>query len=115
MDLRRGQALRFLNLILGAAEQASAFRDFHELFGYAIGVAKDLNLKSMIIKDAVKLGSSELRYKACAILLSDKVLQIQTKTKSAFAKILNLHKTRAGLARMACQANLIRGRQQEPA
>ena len=62
--------------------------------------------KHFVIKDALYLRSSERRYKACAILLSDKVLQIQTKTKSAFAKILNLHKTRAGLARMACQANL---------
>ena len=43
----------------------------------------------IFIKDAVKLRSSERRNKAYATLLSDKVSQIQTKPKSAFAKILN--------------------------
>ena len=38
------------------------------------------------------LRSSERRYKAYAILLSDKVSQIQTKTKSVFTKTLNQHK-----------------------
>ncbi|MCL1604094.1 hypothetical protein M3084_09550, partial [Succinatimonas hippei] len=40
----------------------------------------------------LKLCSSERRYKAYAILLSDKVSQIQTKTKSVFTKTLNQHK-----------------------
>ena len=38
-----------------------------------------------IYQNAVKLRSSERRYKEYAILPSDKVSQIRTKTKSVFA------------------------------
>ena len=55
-----------------------------ETYIHYIEISKSL-IQSLIYQNAVKLRSSERRYKEYAILPSDKVPQIRTKTKSVFA------------------------------